>query len=228
MKSSVTKSDLDLKTDVLAELTFEPSVNMTAIRVLVKDWVVTLNGTTETYDQRWNAVRAAQRVVGVRALADDIVVDLPQGHQRTDGDLAAAAAHHLEWSTLVPPGTVSVTVAKGLITLAGEVEWWYQKNAAENASQHITRVKRVNNRITILPKQTPSEVAKTIQSAFERTALIDANRIKVEILGNKVILRGTVRHNLEREEAERIAWAAAGVLSVENHLTVAWSWAFAE
>ena len=228
MKSNIKKSDSELKNDVLAELKYEPSVRVEDIGILVKDGAVTLNGYTSSYGEKWDAVRAAKRVAGVRAIADDIEVKLPDSQRRTDGDIADAAVNQIDWSTTIPTGTVEVTVRDGWITLGGKVEWWYQKNAAENAVQHLAGVKGVTNLITINPKVAPAEVATAIKSAFERNALLDATKIQVEASGDKVILRGKVRNHAERDEAERAAWAAPGVFSVDNQLKVEWSWNSAE
>ena len=175
MKSNIKKSDTELKTDVLAELKYEPSVKVTDIGVLVKDGAVTLNGYATSYGEKWDAVRAAKRVAGVKAIADDIEVKLPDSLRRTDGDIAAAAANQINWSTTIPTGTVGVTVREGWITLEGEVEWWYQKTAAENAVRYLAGVKGVTNLITIKPKVAPAAVATAIKSAFERNAILDAN-----------------------------------------------------
>ena len=228
MKSDISKNDTELKNDVLAELKYEPSVQVSDIGVLVKDGAVTLNGYATNYGEKWEAVRAAKRVAGVRAIADDIEVKLPDSLRRTDGDIAAAAANQIDWSTTIPTGTIEVTVREGWITLEGEVEWWYQKDAAENAVRYLAGVKGVSNLITIKPKVASAEVATAIKSAFERNALLDANKIQVETSGNTVTLRGKVRNHAERDEAERAAWGAPGVWSVDNQLKVAWSWELAE
>ena len=228
MKSNIKKTDTELKKDVLAELKYEPSVKVTDIGVLVNDGAVTLNGYASTYGEKWDAVRAAKRVAGVKAIADDIEVKLADSPRRTDGDIAAAAANQIDWSTTIPTGTIEVTVREGWITLEGEVEWWYQKDAAENAVRYLAGVKGVSNLITIKPKVASAEVATAIKSAFERNALLDANKIQVETSGNKVVLRGKVRNHAERDEAERAAWGAPGVWSVDNKLKVAWSWELAE
>jgi len=228
MKSNIKKTDTELKKDVLAELKYEPSVKVTDIGVLVNDGAVTLNGYASTYGEKWDAVRAAKRVAGVKAIADDIEVKLPDSPRRTDGDIAAAAANQIDWSTTIPTGTIEVAVREGWITLEGEVEWWYQKDAAENAVRYLAGVKGVSNLITIKPKVASAEVATAIKSAFERNALLDANKIQVETSGNKVVLRGKVRNHAERDEAERAAWGAPGVWSVDNKLKVAWSWELAE
>jgi osmotically-inducible protein OsmY len=227
MKSNIKKSDTDLRSDVLAELKYEPSADVTNIGVLVKDGTVTLNGYATSYGEKWDAVRAVKRVAGVKAIADDVEVKLPDALRRTDGDIAAAASNQIAWSTTIPTGTVAVTVREGRMTLKGEVEWWYQKNAVEHAVQHLAGVKGVTNLITIKPKLAPVEVETAIKSALERNALLDANKIEVEIAGTKVVLRGKVRNYAEREEAERAAWAAPGVFSVDNQLQLESAWAFA-
>ena len=226
MKTLIEKSDIELKTDVLTELKYEPAVNVADIGVLVKDGTVTLNGFATSYGEKWNAVHAAKRVSGVNAIADDIVVKLPNSWERNDGDIAAAVANRLDWSSSVPTGAATVMVRDGFVTLEGEVEWWYQKNAAENAVRDLTGVKGVTNLITIKPRVVASAIETSIEDAFERNALIDAEGVNVETSGNKVTLSGTVRNYAERDEAQRVAWAAPGVFSVDNQLTVESSWGF--
>jgi osmotically-inducible protein OsmY len=222
MQTITKKTDATLKVDVLAELNYEPSVKVTDIGVLVKDGTVTLNGYATSYGEKWEAVRAVKRVAGVLAIADDIEVKLASSLQRNDGDIATAAAHQIDVGTSIPTGIVQATVRDGWITLEGNVEWWYQKNAAEQVVQHLAGVKGVSNFIEIAPKLKASELETNIQSAFKRSAVLDAKHIRVETAGNKVILRGDVRNYQEREEAERVAWAAPGVLTVANHLEVKW------
>jgi osmotically-inducible protein OsmY len=222
MQTITKKTDATLKIDVLAELNYEPSVTVTDIGVLVKDGTVTLNGYATNYREKWEAVRAVKRVAGVLAIADDIEVKLPSSLQRNDGDIATAAAHQIDIGTSIPVGIVQATVRDGWITLEGNLEWWYQKNAAEQVVKHLAGVKGVSNFIEIVPKLKAAEIETNIQSAFKRSAMLDAKHIRVETAGNKVILRGDVRNYQEREEAERVAWAAPGVLSVANHLEVKW------
>ena len=217
------KSDTEIKSDVLSELAFEPSVNVTDIGVLVKDGAVTLNGYARSYGEKWNAVRAAKRVGGVTAIADDIEVKLPESLRRTDGDIAAAAVNQINGSTSIPTGTVGITVREGWITLEGQLEWWYQKNDAQYAIQHLWGVTGVSNLITIKPKLKPSDVDSAIERAFDRNAFLDAERIEVKTSGGKVTLSGKVRNYAEREEAERVAWAVPGVSTVDNQLNVEWS-----
>jgi osmotically-inducible protein OsmY len=224
MKLNGKKTDVELKEDVFAELQWEPSVNVANIGVLVEDGAVTLNGYVDTYGEKWDAVAAAKRVAGVTAIADDIQVKVPGSLQRTDGDIANAAADHIKWSISIPAGAVQVTVRDGWITLEGEVEWWYQKNAAEEAVRYLAGVKGVTNLITLTPKAAATAVATSIRSAFERDAVLDSKKIQVETSGNTVTLRGKVRNHAEKDEAERAAWAAPGVWSVVNKLKVAWPW----
>lgn len=222
MKNNMEKTDRELQADVLAELKYEPSVTITDIGVSVKDGTVTLNGCATTYSEKQGAVRSAKRVAGVRAIADDIEVKLPFSLHRTDGEIATAAANQIEFCWTVPTKTVQVTVREGWITLEGQVEWGYQKDAAENAVRNLSGVRGVSNSISIKPKLTPAKVETAIKAAFERNALVDAERIHAETSGNKVVLRGKVPNYAEREEAERVAWAAPGVFSVDNQLRVEW------
>jgi osmotically-inducible protein OsmY len=226
MKTIVEKTDAELKTDVLAELKYEPGVNVTDIGVLVKDGAVTLNGSVTSYGEKWNTVSATKRVAGVRAIADDIVVKLPYSLTRTDSEIAAAAANQIGWSTSIPTGAVRVMVRDGWLTLEGELEWGYQRIDAQEVVQYLLGVKGVTNLITIKPKLSATNVKDSIESAFERSALLDADKIQVETSGNKVTLRGKVRNYAERDEAERVAWAAPGVWSVDNKIDVKWSWGF--
>ncbi len=222
MQTITKKTDATLKVDVLAELNYEPSVKVTDIGVLVKDGTVTLNGYATSYGEKWEAVRAVKRVAGVLAIADDIEVKLASSLQHNDGDIATAVIHQIDIGTSIPEGIVQATVRDGWITLEGNVEWWYQKNAAGQVVQHLAGVKGVSNFIEIAPKLKAAELETNIQSAFKRSAVLDAKHIRVETAGNKVILRGDVRNYQEREEAERVAWAAPGVLTVANHLEVKW------
>jgi osmotically-inducible protein OsmY len=215
------KTDLELKKDISAELAYEPSINAADIGVLVKQGGVLLNGSVSSYAAKLAAAHAAKRVAGVKGVADEIAVRLPASSRRTDDEIAAAAAKSIDWIITVPTGAVTVTVRDGWLTLKGVVEWAHQKNAAEEAVQRLTGVKGINNLIIIRPKQpAPSDVNTAIMAAFERHALLDAQKITVETSGSKVVLRGTLGSCLEREEAERAARSAPGVSEVENHIII--------
>ena len=220
MKTVMERTDTEIKTLVLSELAYEPRIKSTDIGVLVKDGTVTLVGSAMSYGEKSDAVRAAKRVAGVNGIADDIEVKLPDAHMRNDGDIAAAASNAIAWTTNIPQENITVTVRQGRIILEGEVEWWFQKENVEKLVQNLMGVKVVSNMITIKPAMASEIVETAISSAFERSALLDAKQVHVEIAGDKVILRGTVKNWTEREEAERAAWSSAGVFSVDNHLRV--------
>jgi len=213
------KSDAQLKSDVEAELRWDPSVHAEQIGVSAKSGVVELDGQVGSYYEKWAAERAALRVSSVKALASEIKVELAPSATRTDEDIARVAKNHLDWDYLVPD-TVKVQVTDGWVTLKGVAEWRFQKDEAERVVRPLVGVKGVFNAIDVTPRASAIDVKVKIEDALKRSAETDAKHIKVETTNGKVTLRGTVSSWAEREAAEHAAWAAPGVTRVEDLITV--------
>jgi osmotically-inducible protein OsmY len=219
------KTDTELQRDVMTELKWEPTIHAAEIGVSVKDGVVTLNGVVDSYSKKWAIDRAARRVSGVKAVAEEIKVTLPVPYKRADEDIARSATNVLNWNVWIPRDRVKVMVQDGWITLTGNVNWYYQKEHAENAVRHLIGVVGVTNSITIkppVPTVKAFEVKNGIEDALKRNArlLRDAEKITVEISGSKVILRGSVGSWADHDEAGYAAYCAPGVSEVENNLRV--------
>ena len=213
-------TDKDLKRNVQNALDFEPSIDAAHIGVTIEGGVVTLHGNVRSYSEKTTAERVTLRVYGVKAVANDLIVHLPTDFSRTDSDIAEAALNALKWNTLVPEDRVSVVVTNGLVRLDGNVDWQYQKDVAGRAVCDLLGVKAVTNNITVKPRVKSADVRDKIEAAFKRSAEIDARRISVAAEDGKVILSGNVHSWAERREAERAAWAAPGVILVDDRLTI--------
>jgi osmotically-inducible protein OsmY len=221
-KEKTQMTDLELKRAVEAELNWEPMIkSAAAIGVRVKDEVVTLTGPVESYSEKLAAERAALRVARVKAVANHLEVKLPSSSERTDEDIAKAAANALDWTSGIPRDRIKVTVDKGWVTLKGDVDWQYQRTAAEDAVRYLWGVKGAINLIELKPSVSKAVVKQNIEEALKRDAELDAQNIKVDTAGSKVILKGRVHSWFERQEAERVAWYAPGVTQVENNIAVA-------
>lgn len=214
------RSDIELQRDLLEELKWEPSLNPARIGISVKDGIVTLSGEVSSFTEKLTAEEAAKRVYGVRAVVNEIEVKLPGDAVHTDTDIAQAALAALRSNVLVPADKINVTVSKGWVKLEGDVDWQFEKEAAEKAIRNLPGVLGVTNLIKVQPRATTTEIRSKIEEALKRSAETDARRISVETEDGRVKLYGTVSSWSERAEAERAAWAAPGVHTVENHITV--------
>lgn len=214
------KTDSQIQKDVMDELKWQPFLNSSEIGVAVKNGIVTLSGMVDTYSKKLDAEKAAKKVAGVKAIAEDIQIGVSPTYRKTDTEIAEAVVRALKWHSAVPDDKIQVKVDDGIVTLQGELEWEYQRTSARNAVQNLTGVRSVANLITIKPKLNPFELEQKITAAFQRNAAIDAGKINVSTIGNKVILTGRVRSFAESEDAANVAWAAPGVYHVENKLIV--------
>ena len=213
-------SDLELRQDVLDELEFEPSVNAAHIGVTANHGVVTLTGFVTSYAEKTMAERAARRVKGVKAIAEEIEVRLPSDTKRADDEIAARAIDILKWQVGVPADRIKVKVEKGVVTLTGEVDWQFQRADADHVVHKLSGVFDVVNQIRVASPIHAVEVKEKIEKALQRSAELEASRITVETEGGRVILKGRVRAWYERDIAERAAWSAPGVTEVVDRLTI--------
>jgi osmotically-inducible protein OsmY len=213
-------SDLQLRQDVLDELEFEPSVHAAHIDVAANRGVVTLTGFVTSYAEKTAAERAARRVKGVKAIAEEIEVRLPSDTKSGDDEIAARAIDILKWQVGVPADRIGVKVEKGIVTLTGEVDWQFQKTEADHVVHKLSGVVDVVNQIRVTSPVHAFEVKEKIEKALQRTAELEASRITVETEGGRVILKGKVRAWYERDIAERAAWSAPGVTEVQDRITI--------
>jgi len=214
------KGDNQLKQDVMEELIWDPAVNANEIGVQVQDGVVTLTGHLGSFAEKYAAEAAVRRIPGVMALAVELDVRLPDDAQRTDADIARAAANVLSWNSMVPGDRIKILVEHGVVTLSGDVDWNYQRATAEHAVAGLFGVTGVTNAIAVRPQANKEDLGLRIRAAIERQAASDASQVTVSVKDGAVTLGGTLRSWAEREAAFNAAWAAPGVTTVNNNIRV--------
>jgi osmotically-inducible protein OsmY len=205
---------------VEAELDWDARIDSRQLAVAVKNGVVTLSGHVRSYVERRAAEEAAQSIAGVRAVANDIVIELLATYQRSDSEIGDAAANALQANVAIPAEHIKIVVSNGWVTLDGELPMWYQRNAAETAIATLAGVKGISNNIVITARPSVSDVQSKILEAFRRRALLDTKDIKVTTNEGTVTLEGEVHSWQERQQAEAAAWQAPGVSQVLDNLHV--------
>lgn len=214
------RTDRQIQDDVQAELKWEPTLQAEHIGVAVKEGIVTMTGNVVNFSDKWTAEQAVGRVSGVKGVAEELEVTLFGAPSHTDSDIAHAAANALTWDYSVPKDKVKIKVEKGVVTLNGDVEWFFQKDAARRAVATLTGVKWVTNMINVKPTVTPVQVEDSIKKTFARRARLDAEKITLEVNGGEVVLTGHVATWNEKQDAATAAWATGGVTNVKNNLLV--------
>lgn len=215
------KPDRQLQQDVTDEIRYEPSLDEKEIGINVSNGLVTLTGRVKTYSERVAALRAVERVAGVKAIAIELHVIPPKAFEHTDVEIAEAAVRALSWCASVPRERVKARVEKGWLTIEGKLDWQFQREAAEGAVRLLAGVRGLTNLIEVAPPVKAVEVSQKITAALSRSAALHAQQIKVEAHDRRVTLKGIVHSWDERREAEHAAWAAPGVAAVENELAIA-------
>lgn len=214
-------NDKELRQNVIDELEFEPSIDAADIGVAAENGVVTLSGHVSSYMQKISAERAAWRVKGVKAIAQEIEVRLPWDKKVHDDEIAKRAIDILAWNTLVPDNSIKVLVRDGFVTLSGQVDWNYQREAAAREVQKLNGVRGLVNNITLMPNAQKVDIRQRVLDALKRHAEVEANRINVDVdSGGSVKLSGVVDDWEERQAVERAVWSAPGVRSVVDNLRI--------
>jgi len=214
------RADSDIKRDVEAELRWSPDIWETDIAVNVTSGVVTLTGYAASAHEKYRAEVAVKRVAGVTGVANDLGVRAPLGGMPTDPEIARDAVMALKIELPAVWESIKPIVKQGHVALEGTVEWHVERNRAEAAVRRVRGVLSVRNSISLKPRLAPSEIKHKIEEAFRRSAIIDAGKVMVDASGSEVTLRGEVRSWAERDQAQATAWAAPGVLTVRNEITV--------
>ncbi len=217
------KTNEELRKDVMEEIKWDPELRTiaTEIGVASKDGVITLSGTVDTYWKKIAAEKAAQRVLGVKVVASDVEVKIGGIGKKTDTEIAEAVRNALRWNSAVNEDHIEVKVDDGWVYLDGTVDFEFEKRYANECVEDLAGIRGVTNRISV--KISPidaKDIQRKISAAYHRSATIDSSSIRIETSGDKVTLRGKVRSWAEKKEAENIAWAAPGVMVVDNKIEI--------
>lgn len=218
------KTDMEIQKDVMEELKWVPQLNATEIGVAVKNGIVTLSGTVDTYSKKISAEKAAKKISGVKAVAEEIEVKISPYEKRNDTEIAEAVLTALKWHSAVPHEKIKVKVEDGIVTLEGDVVWEYQRASARRAVVNLLGVRGINNFLKVVPGEmvtfSEEKVRSNIIKALHRRAAKDAEKINIETAGNKVILSGVVHSWAEKDDALVAAWSVPGVVWVENNIEI--------
>lgn len=213
------KTDFEIQKDVMDELTWQPLLSASQIGVAVKNGIVTLTGTVDSYLEKIVAEDAAKKVTGVKAVAEDIEVKL-KGSKKNDTEIAEAVMFSLRWHSSIDENKIKIKVENGWVTLDGSVTWNFQKVAIRSAIAKLEGVKGITNNLQVNPIVRLDDVKNRINAAFHRSATIDSDNIHLSVTGSTVTLSGTVRSYAEKKDAESAAWLAPGVIKVVNLLEI--------
>ncbi len=216
------KTDFEIQKDVMAELKWEPMLNAAEIGVAVKNGIVTLTGMVSNYAKKSAAENATLRVKGVLAVAEELEVKLGEGEKITDSEVAANVVNTLRWNTSIPDEQIKIRVTNGWVYLSGEVNWNFQKDAVINAIRGLKGIKGLNNEITIKPRVQTAIIKENIRKALQRKATFDVDNIKIETIGDRVVLKGAVKSWDERKAIANAAWSAPGVASVDDEIVISY------
>ncbi len=214
------RTDAEIQKDVMEELRWELVQHSNEIGVTVKNSVVTLSGVVDSYSRKLEAEHAAKKVLGVKAVAQEIIVKLTDQGKKTDAEIASAVLNALKWHSSIPEDKVQVKVEKGWVTLDGQVDWDFQRVYSKSSVENLEGVVGISNNIKLAPKLKTADVKNKIFAAFHRSATLDSENIQISSEGTKVILSGKVRSFVEKKDAERAAYLAPGVTEVENKLMI--------
>lgn len=215
------QQDIDLRKDVLDELEWDPSIDARTIGVAIESGIIALTGHVGSYADKTNAEKIVKRVFGVEGVANDLEVKPPTSLERDDVDIARSAVNALEWNASVPKNRIKLSVSKGWVTLEGDVDWYYQKRAAEDAVGILAAVRGVIDKVTVKARGAKAaDVKDKIEAALKRNAEIDSKKIAVVASDGRVTLSGTVRSWVERQDAVNAAWSAPGVTNVVDQIRI--------